>query len=219
MTEFITKDSGEREQFESGMQRDTESGKPRFDLMIPEGVPFEEQLLTRFAMLLSRGAEKYDARNWEQGDSEKEIDRAKSSGFRHFMQWICGEIDEDHAVAVIFNIMVVETIKRKLQREREADRIWVIPGSQVRIAPLDHEWQEIVSDEPEPVLTECPHDHLHTLDCPHVTIEQLREQAKSKGVEPVRPDSSFFRPVVHVQGGAQIVPREDLRMRDDRRQG
>lgn len=209
MTEFITKDSGEREQYESGMQRDTESGKPRFDLMIPEGVPFEEQLLTRFAMLLSRGAEKYDARNWERGDSEKEIDRAKSSGFRHFMQWICGEIDEDHAVAVIFNIMVVETIKRKIEREREADRIWVIPDSQVRTDPLVWDgWQEIgyLSDEPEPVLTECPHDHLHTLDCPHVTIEQLREQAESKGVEPVRPES-FFRPF------------PDLEMRDDRRQG
>lgn len=132
MTEFITKDSGEREQFESGMQRDTESGKPRFDLMIPEGVPFEEQLLTRFAMLLSRGAEKYDARNWEQGDSEKEIDRAKSSGFRHFMQWICGEIDEDHAVAVIFNIMVVETIKRKIERERRQRVFRQVPDLKMR---------------------------------------------------------------------------------------
>lgn len=113
MTDYITKDSGEREQFESGMQRDTEAGKPRFDLMIPEGVAYQDQLLTRFALLLSRGAEKYDARNWEQATGDVEKARAKSSAFRHFMQWLTGEEDEDHAVATIFNIMVVETIKVK----------------------------------------------------------------------------------------------------------
>lgn len=114
MTDFVTKDSGQREHFDSGMQRDTESGKPRFDLMIPEGVPYEEQLLTRFAMLLSRGAEKYDARNWEKARGEEEVARAKSSAFRHFMQWFCGERDEDHATAIIFNIMVVETTRPKI---------------------------------------------------------------------------------------------------------
>lgn len=120
MTEYVTKDSGAREEYDSGMKRDTEAGKARFDLILPEGVPYEEQILTRFAMLLSRGAEKYDARNWEQGDSEAEIARAKSSAFRHFMQWITGETDEDHAVAVMFNLMVVETIRRKMQIAKDA---------------------------------------------------------------------------------------------------
>lgn len=113
MTSYETKDSGARQHFESGMQRDTESGKARFDLMLPEGVPYEEQLLTRFAMLLSRGAEKYDARNWEKATGAEEVARARSSAFRHFMQWLTGETDEDHAAAVIFNLMVVETVKAK----------------------------------------------------------------------------------------------------------
>jgi len=120
VTEYITKDSGERQQFDSGMKRDTESGKPRFDLIVPEGVPYEEQMLTRFAMLMSRGAEKYDARNWEQADSEEEIKRAKSSAFRHFFQWLCGERDEDHAVAVMFNLMVVETIEPRVKAAEDA---------------------------------------------------------------------------------------------------
>ena len=34
MTEFITKDSGERLEFNSGMVRDIESNKPRFDLLM-----------------------------------------------------------------------------------------------------------------------------------------------------------------------------------------
>ena len=119
MTDFETKDSGARQQWSSGMQRDTEEGKARFDLMIPEGVPYEEQLLTRFALLLSRGAVKYDARNWEKAAGEEEIARAKSSAFRHFMQWLTGETDEDHAAAVIFNLLVVETTRSKLAKQEE----------------------------------------------------------------------------------------------------
>lgn len=115
MSEYITKDSGERQEFDSGMQRDTEAGKPRFDLLVPENVPYEEQLLTRFAALLGRGAEKYEQRNWEQADSWAELDRMKSSAFRHFMQWFCGETDEDHAAAVMFNLLAFETTLYKVQ--------------------------------------------------------------------------------------------------------
>jgi hypothetical protein len=139
--DFTTKDSGERQHFDSGMQRDTEAGKPRFDLLLPEGVPYEEQLLTRFAALLGRGAVKYDARNWEQADSADEIARAKSSAFRHFMQWICGETDEDHAVATMFNIMVVETTKPKVEAREafEQDRTWTLEAASYAAEERDHE--------------------------------------------------------------------------------
>lgn len=116
MSDFVTKDSGERARFESGMQRDVETGKPRFDLMIPLGVPYEEQMITRLAKLYGRGAEKYDERNWEQADSEAEMARMKSSAFRHFMQWLTGEGDEDHAAAIIFNVIAHETTRYKVER-------------------------------------------------------------------------------------------------------
>lgn len=112
--EWTTKDSGDREEFTSGMVRDSNGGKPRFDLILPKGVPFEAQLLTRIARLYERGAIKYTPRNWEKADSEEELDRAKESAFRHFMQWYCGERDEDHGAAVFFNINEVELIERKL---------------------------------------------------------------------------------------------------------
>jgi hypothetical protein len=35
MSEYITKDSGERQSFETGMVRDTQDGKPRIDLISP----------------------------------------------------------------------------------------------------------------------------------------------------------------------------------------
>lgn len=110
-----TKDSGARSEYGSGMVRDTEEGKPRFDLIRPLGVPYEQQMLTRFAALMARGAAKYNARNWEKADSEEELKRYYSSAARHFEQWLAGEQDEDHAAAVYFNIMAAETLKYKLE--------------------------------------------------------------------------------------------------------
>lgn len=115
-----TKDSGERAQFESGMVRDTEEGKPRFDLTQPLGIPYEEQMLTRFANLMARGAEKYNERNWEQANSQKELDRYYSSAFRHFMQWYHGDVSEDHASACFFNITAAETVKWKLANGKKS---------------------------------------------------------------------------------------------------
>lgn len=118
--QYITKDSGKRQQFDSGGQRDTQEGKPRFDLLFPKGVPYEDQLITRWAYLMGRGAEKYTERNWELFDGQEELDRAKSSALRHLMQLI-HEVDdeEDHAAAVMFNVLVIENIKRKLSEDKK----------------------------------------------------------------------------------------------------
>jgi hypothetical protein len=116
MTKFQTKDSGKRAEFESGMVRDTEEGKARFDLTIPKGVPYSHQMQTRLAELMARGAEKYDARNWEKASGQVELDRYESSAYRHFMQWINGETDEDHAAAVMFNLIAAETVKYKMDQ-------------------------------------------------------------------------------------------------------
>jgi hypothetical protein len=114
---FITKDSGKRQDYDSGMRRDVTTGKPDFFLCLTE-VPYEQQLLTRWAMLMTRGAEKYGRRNWQLANSEEELERFKSSAFRHFMQWIADADDvEDHAVAVLFNINAYETIKYKLENK------------------------------------------------------------------------------------------------------
>lgn len=111
---YVTKDSGERAEFDSGMVRDTNAGKPRFDLLVAEGIPFDAQMLTRFAALMARGAEKYTDRNWEKANSREEYERMKESAFRHFMQWYCGNDDEDHAAAVFFNIMAAEATAYKM---------------------------------------------------------------------------------------------------------
>jgi hypothetical protein len=107
---FTTLDSGERAEFPSGMVRDTDAGKPRYDL-----IPLS--MLKRLAELYARGAVKYGDRNWENANSKEEMERFQASAFRHFVQWLMGERDEDHASAVVFNVFAAETLRDKLSAE------------------------------------------------------------------------------------------------------
>lgn len=113
---FITKDNGKHKEFSTWMLRDTNEWKPRFDLLHPLSIPYEEQMLTRFAKLLARWAIKYKERNWEVANTKEELDRFKESASRHFEQWLCWETDEDHASAVWFNIMWAEMVKYKMTK-------------------------------------------------------------------------------------------------------
>lgn len=95
--EFETKDSGNRQDFSGGAVRDTQEGKPRYDL-IPPG-PLE-----RLAMLYSRGAEKYNEHNWTKGIP---VSRCIASLMRHVFQFVKGDTDEDHGAAILFNVMCI----------------------------------------------------------------------------------------------------------------
>lgn len=117
---FITKDSGAREVKASGYTRDTQDGKPKFNLLLPVGIPYGDQFLTRVAELLARGATKYSPRNWELANDATDLDRYKESAFRHMIQFLTGETDEDHAAAVVFNLLGHETLAHKLAQERES---------------------------------------------------------------------------------------------------
>lgn len=118
---FVVKDSGKRQDYASGMRRDTQEGKPRFELLRPEGVPFDEQFLTRVAMLMTRGIDKYGYRNWEKANSEEELNRFKGSAERHLNQYLCGDTEEDHAAAVVFNLIAAETTRYKIGKLKEAE--------------------------------------------------------------------------------------------------
>ena len=107
---FTIKDSGAREQFESGMVRDIAEGKLDYTL-ITDGPMFK-----RWAEHLTKGAEKYDKRNWMKAAGEAEYNRFRESAFRHFMQWYYGDIDEDHASAVFFNINGAEYLNSSQER-------------------------------------------------------------------------------------------------------
>lgn len=108
--DFIIKDSGAREQFESGMVRDTAADKVDYSLAL-DGPMFD-----RLAAHLTKGAKKYAKRNWMKASGQAEYDRFKESALRHFLQWYRGDSDEDHAAAVFFNINGAEYVKEKLTK-------------------------------------------------------------------------------------------------------
>jgi hypothetical protein len=115
MTQFETKDSGTRQPYDSGMVRDADTDKPRYDLISPLDQEYADQMLTRWAWLMARGAGKYGVRNWELADSDTECQRFRGSALRHFMQWYYGIDDgEDHAAAVMFNVAAAEYVKARM---------------------------------------------------------------------------------------------------------
>ena len=112
--EFVTKDSGARQDYSTGMRRDLQTGKPRFDLCIANDQKYDESLFGRWAALMGRGADKYGERNWELSGTIEEFRRFKASLYRHFVQFIQGEDDEDHAAAICFNLNAMLRLMDKL---------------------------------------------------------------------------------------------------------
>lgn len=108
----VVKDSGKRQEFETGSKRDTRDGKGRFDLL-----PY--QSVFEIARIFEEGAKKYGDRNWEKGQP---LSRYIDSAMRHGFKVIGGWKDENHAAMSAWNwIAFIETrdkiAKGKLPKE------------------------------------------------------------------------------------------------------
>ena len=106
MSDFVTKDSGERRQFNTGAQRDVVTDKGRYDLISPI-------MIERLAKLLQRGAEKYNDRNWEKG---MPLSVYMDSRMRHLYKFLEGHRDEDHLIAAIWNLQALLHIEEMVKR-------------------------------------------------------------------------------------------------------
>jgi len=93
VTDFITRDSGQREEFTTGACRDVQEGKTRFGLL-----PISP--LRRLAGLYARGAISYGEGNYEKG---MPFSRVYESLLRHIYAWAEGDRVEDHLAAVAWN--------------------------------------------------------------------------------------------------------------------
>lgn len=113
------KDSGKRQEFDSGMVRDTQEGKVDY-INIRFGPMFD-----RWATHLTAGRVKYPdvapgVPNWTLAAGVPEYIRARESAARHFEQWLRGDTDEDHAAACFFNINLAEYIKARAHQQAAA---------------------------------------------------------------------------------------------------
>lgn len=105
-TGFLTLDSGQREPFTTGAVRDTQEGKPRFEL-----IPVAP--LKRLADLYARGALKYGEHNWQKG---MPFTRVLASLLRHAYAYIEGERTEDHLAAVAWNAFALMTYEDSISK-------------------------------------------------------------------------------------------------------
>jgi hypothetical protein len=100
------KDSGKRQEFNTGSVRDTRDGKGRFDLITPLG-------LKRLAKHYEAGSKKYGDRNWEKGQP---MSRYIDSLIRHAYCLLEGKRDEDHAAAIAWNALAYIHTEEMIER-------------------------------------------------------------------------------------------------------
>lgn len=97
MSDYVTKDSGKREEMPTGSVRDSREGKGRFELISPFA-------LKRLAGVYERGAKKYADRNWEKGQA---FSRFLDSALRHLNSFAQGMDDEDHLAQAAWNVFAI----------------------------------------------------------------------------------------------------------------
>lgn len=107
MVEFDqVKDSGARQEFNTGSIRDTQDGKPRYDLITPLG-------LKRLAMHYANGARKYGEWNYTKGQPNS---RYLASLLRHAYAYAEGDRSEDHIAAVAWNALAIAHNEEAIER-------------------------------------------------------------------------------------------------------
>jgi len=89
-TEYKLKDSGERQVFNTGAQRDVPFGKGKYQLVSPIAIK-------RIADILEKGAIKYSEKGMP-------ISRYIDSALRHLYQYVEGKRDEDHLGQAFWNL-------------------------------------------------------------------------------------------------------------------
>jgi hypothetical protein len=91
----------------SGMVRSDDSGKTDYTLV-------DLAMLERWAQHLTRNVGSKGHNNWRLACSEEDLQRFRASAFRHFVQWLRGDVDEDHAAALLFNVAGAEHVRSRL---------------------------------------------------------------------------------------------------------
>lgn len=109
------KDSGKRQEFDTGSRRDTCEGKARMSLISPV-------FMERLGMHCANGADKYGDNNWMLGQP---CTRYADSALRHLYAYLEGDRSEDHMAALAWNAMGIihteEMVSRGLLPESLSD--------------------------------------------------------------------------------------------------
>lgn len=95
MEDYELKDSGKRQTFSGGSQRDTNENKGDYSLLATRAI----RLL---ALHFQKGIKKYGRSNYRLGQP---LSRYIDSGLRHLFKHLEGQVDERHDIAACWNIL------------------------------------------------------------------------------------------------------------------
>lgn len=95
--------------------REPKDNKIRYDL-----IPLDQ--VERLAIHYTKWAVAHWDRNWE-GGNQAYADKCKESAWRHFMARQRGEVDEDHAMALVWNIFAYEHLTKK-NFDKDVERLF-----------------------------------------------------------------------------------------------
>jgi len=111
-------DSGKREQFASGMVREPNLFRGRFDLIPPIA-------MRKLAVHYERGALKYSDRNWEKGGP---LSRHLNSAISHLQKFLEGNRTEDHLSACTFNVFAIQHNLEMIERGKMPKKLNDLPS-------------------------------------------------------------------------------------------
>jgi len=112
------KDSGTRTEFSTGAVRDAQEGKGRMDLL-------PVRAIIEVAKIMELGAEKYEARNWEQGIP---VHRFMDSGLRHSFKHLRGDTDEPHLAMACWNLLCCLDTQMRIEEGLLPKELNDLPG-------------------------------------------------------------------------------------------
>lgn len=83
------------------------------------------EAVRRVAVILEKGAEKYEARNWEKG---MPVWKYLDSGLRHFFKYLDGQKDEDHLGQGFWNLMAAVHTREMVRRGKLPSEFGELPN-------------------------------------------------------------------------------------------
>jgi hypothetical protein len=95
----------------SGAVRSSTEGKIDYSHL------FDGPMADRYAKHMTEAAKTKGKKNWMKAHTEEDLERFIDGALRHMRQWYRGDTDEDHAAAIIFNIIGAEHVKEQLDEQ------------------------------------------------------------------------------------------------------
>jgi len=196
------------------MVRDAAEGKPTPGLISPYATE-------RLAMHYMRGAQKYDARNWEKGSP---FSRVLESLERHVVAWKKGSIVEDHLAAIAWNAFALMHYEVMIERGLLPPELDDMPKYEQKAAVLRHEVPDLsvicevlavgaMLDSPEHEIDDATFEKIRTAKPGElVRVENPGEVPFFIGIDPAAPP-----PRVYIAGPMRGYERYNFHAFDEGR--